>query len=177
MFTPPPNTSKPPPFGHQVYLVLCQHLRKVDVIEPFQKGFDPTNLTAFFGEKRGKGRQPARTRVTAVKVKNIVGRVALELLDFLNIPIPLQSRLRPLSKKWRNYWKWLEFFQWGQHLQLLRFSPTSLKRFTKRSRCLVGWVIVELSWDDVKKKHPTSFVDSKIPEVEKSSTPSSLHIL
>lgn len=38
-------------FGHQVYLVLCQHLRKVDVIEPFQKGFDPTNLTAFFGAK------------------------------------------------------------------------------------------------------------------------------
>ena len=61
--------------------MLCQHLRKVDVIEPFQKGFDPTNLTAFFGEKRGKGRKSARTSVTVVKVKNIVGGVALELLN------------------------------------------------------------------------------------------------
>lgn len=103
----------------------------------------------FWREKRGKGRKSARTRVTVAKVKNIVGRVALELLNLWNIPIPLQSRWRPLSKKWRNYWIWLEFFQWGQHLQLLLiFLVTSSPNLHHPRPLWSASLSVHVAWSD-----------------------------
>lgn len=74
---------------------ICERLMSLN---PSRKASTPPIWRRFLGEKRGKGRKPGRTRVTVVKVKNIVGRVALELLNLWNIPIPLQSRLRPFSK-------------------------------------------------------------------------------
>jgi len=99
---------------------ICERLMSLN---PSRKASTPPIWRSFFGRFwRGKGRKPARTRVTVVKVKNIVGRVALELLNLWNIhPNPTTVKIETFIKKWRNYWKWLEFFQWGQHLQLLPF--------------------------------------------------------
>ena len=133
---------------------ICERLMSLN---PSRKASTPPICQIFFGE-RGKATKPARTRVTVVKEKNIDGRVTLELLIHETcITIPLQWRLRPLSKMkkflcdWYCKWGDTSNCYWSAFLIQPSQSPTSLKRFTKRSRCLGGRMRVELSWNDVKK--------------------------
>ena len=79
--------------------MLCQHLRKVDVIEPFQEGFDPTNLTAFFGVLARKGTKTGQDKSDRCEGKEHCWKGRFGAVRLLKHPNPTTVKIETFIKK------------------------------------------------------------------------------